>query len=63
MLKTIQNWKKRLKNIKNNIGILTTQKDKLSTINITNIFDDSLFEGERRFENVMMYYVQAKSKT
>lgn len=50
------------KNIKNNIGILTTQKDKLSTINITNIFDDSLFEGERRFENVMMYYVQANLK-
>ena len=50
------------KNIKNNIGLLTTQKDKLSTINITNIFDDSLFEGERRFENVMMYYVQANLK-
>ena len=50
------------KDIKNNIGILTTQKDKLSTINITNIFDDSLFEGERRFENVMMYYVQANLK-
>lgn len=50
------------KNIKNNIGILTTQKDKLSTINITNIFDDSLFEGERRFENVMMYYVQVNLK-
>ena len=50
------------KDIKNNIGILTTQKDKLSTINITNIFDDSLFEGERRFENAMMYYVQANLK-
>ena len=50
------------KNVKNNIGLLTTQKDKLSTINITNIFDDSLFEGERRFENVMMYYVQANLK-
>lgn len=50
------------KDIKNNIGILTTQKDKLSTINITNIFDDSLFEGEKRFENVMMYYVQANLK-
>ena len=50
------------KDIKNNIGLLTTQKDKLSTINITNIFDDSLFEGERRFENVMMYYVQANLK-
>ena len=50
------------KNIKNNIGLLTTQKDKLSTINITNIFDDSLFEGERRFENVMMYYVQTNLK-
>lgn len=50
------------KDIKNNIGILTTQKDKLSTVNITNIFDDSLFEGERRFENVMMYYVQANLK-
>ena len=50
------------KNVKNNIGLLTTQKDKLSTINITNIFDDSLFEGERRFENVMMYYVQTNLK-
>ena len=50
------------KDIKNNIGLLTTKKDKLSTINITNIFDDSLFEGERRFENVMMYYVQANLK-
>ena len=50
------------KNLKNNIGLLTTQKDKLSTINITNIFDDSLFEGERRFENVMMYYVQTNLK-
>ena len=50
------------KDRKNNIGLLTTQKDKLSTINITNIFDDSLFEGERRFENVMMYYVQANLK-
>ena len=50
------------KDIKNNIGLLTTQKDKLSTINITNIFDDSLFEGEKRFENVMMYYVQANLK-
>ena len=50
------------KNVKNNIGLLTTQKDKLSTINITNIFDDSLFEGERRFESVMMYYVQANLK-
>jgi len=50
------------KNVKNNIGLLTTQKDKLSTINITNIFDDSLFEGERRFENVMMYYVQINLK-
>lgn len=54
--------KEATKDIKNNIGILTTQKDKLSTINITNIFDDSLFEGERRFENVMMYYVQANLK-
>lgn len=54
--------KEATKNIKSNIGILTTQKDKLSTINITNIFDDSLFEGERRFENVMMYYVQANLK-
>ena len=50
------------KNINNNIGMLTTQKDKLSTINITNIFDDSLFEGERRFENVMIYYVQTNLK-
>ena len=50
------------KNIKNNIGMLTTQKDKLSTINITNIFDDSLFEGERRLENVMIYYVQTNLK-
>ena len=50
------------KNLKNNIGLLTTQKDKLSTINITNIYDDSLFEGERRFESVMMYYVQANLK-
>lgn len=31
------------KDIKNNIGLLTTQKDKLSTINITNIFDDFSF--------------------
>ena len=50
------------KNLKNNIGLLTTQNDKLSTINITNIFDDSLFEGERRFENLMMYYVQSNLK-
>ena len=50
------------KNIKNNIGMLTIQKDKLSTINITNIFDDSLFEGERRLENVMIYYVQTNLK-
>ena len=50
------------KDKKNNIGLLTAQKDKLSTINITNIFDDSLFEGERRFENIMMYYVQANLK-
>lgn len=50
------------KEIKNDIGMLTKKEDNLSMLNITNIFDDSLFEGERRFENVMMYYVQTNLK-